>query len=125
MAINQAEVQALETSINAKLTQYKAQFIMTVHFSVDRLNDARNNPPITIPELENIFDKVIAKHILAIIVLNDGDTFNIRCLTSHINMPCAVVKNTSDNHTITQKNIVITIMRKQNFFAKDPIEFQV
>lgn len=98
---------------------------MTVHFSSDRLNDSRNTPPITIQELERIFECVIERHILAIVALDDGDTFNIRCTTSHINMPCAVVKRTENNGTFSHKNFVITIMRKENFYAKDPIEFLV
>ena len=98
---------------------------MTVHFSVDRLNDARNRPPITIQELDSIFTSLIAKHITAIVALNDKDTFNIRCSTSHINMPCGVVKESEDNGSITHKNIIITVMRKEGFFAKDPIEFIV
>ena len=125
MAITQAEIDDLEARINAKLAKYKAQFRMSVHFSVDRLNDARNNPPIALDELESVFDRVIDQHILAILVLNDGDTFNIRCTTSHINMPCGVKKSTSPNSTITHKNIVITVMRKPGFFSKDPIEFKV
>ncbi len=125
MTITQTEISNLEASINDKLAVFKAAFIMTVHFSVDRLNDIRNNPPITIAELDDIFNKVIAHHMLAILVLNDSDTFNIRCLNSHINMPCAVKKDSRSNASITHKNIVITVMRKQNFFSKDPIEFTV
>lgn len=125
MTISQRDVTALESRINSKLTGYNAEFIMTIHFSVDRLNDARNTPPITIPELENIFDRLINQHILAIVALNDKDTFNIRCTSSHINMPCGVRKETNNNGSISHKNIIITVMRKRNFFSKDPIEFKV
>lgn len=44
MTISQQDVIALESRINSKLTGYNAEFIMTIHFSVDRLNDARNTP---------------------------------------------------------------------------------
>ena len=98
---------------------------MTIHFSVDRLNDARNNPPISIQELEDIFDRLIKQHILAIVALNDKDTFNIRCTSSHINMPCGVSKETDNNGSVSHKNIIITVMRKRKFFAKDPVEFKV
>lgn len=125
MPISQTDIRALEARINSQLSTYNAQFIMTVHFSADRLNDARNVPPITIAELDTIFSSLISQHITAIVALNDGDTFNIRCSKSHINMPCAVVKESGNNGSITQKNIVITVMRKENFFAKDPIEFTV
>jgi len=125
MAISQKDIRNFESQLNKKLSQYNTEFVMTVHFVVDRLNDPRNNPPITISELEDIFDKLIDQHILAIVALNDKDTFNIRCTSSHINMPCAVSKETKKNGSVSQKNIVITVMRKQNFFAKDPIEFKV
>lgn len=125
MPITQQDITKLEDYINNQLAQFKAQFIMTMHFSWDRLNDSRNNPPVTIQELTDIFDKLISQHINNILVLNDGDTFNIRCSKSHINMPCAVKKDTSASATITHKNILITIMRKANFKAKDPVEFCV
>lgn len=52
MAITQQELSDLETKVNAQLTAYKAQFSMTMHFAIDRVNDARNNPAITIEELD-------------------------------------------------------------------------
>ncbi|EHJ9990352.1 TPA: hypothetical protein NG570_004550 [Vibrio parahaemolyticus] len=125
MSITQQQINALEAKINTKLSKFNAQFVMTVHFSVDRLNDARNNPPITLEELESIFDSLVDNHITSIVALNDKDTFNIRCSKSHINMPCGVVKESQNNGSVTHKNIVITIMRKETFKAKDPIEFIV
>lgn len=125
MSISESDIRTLESNINDKLAVYNAQFIMTVHFTLDRLNDPRNIPPITIGELEGIFDKLIENHIIAIVALEDKDTFNIKCSSSHINMPCGVRKVTDRNGTITHKNIVITIMRKQYFHSKDPIEFVV
>lgn len=125
MSITESDIKTLESDVNSKLEIYNAQFIMTVHFSLDRINHSRNDPPITISELEGIFDKLIEKHIIAIVALEDGDTFNIRCSTSDINMPCGVSKKSNKNGTITHKNIVITIMRKKYFHAKDPVEFIV
>lgn len=98
---------------------------MTVHFSAERLNDARNVPPLNIAELEDVFVRLIDQHIMSILVLNDEDTFNIRCSRSHINMPCAVQKTSSANSGVTHKNIIITVMRKKTFKAKDPVEFVV
>jgi hypothetical protein len=95
MAISQADLAFLQSRINAKLSVHKAQFIVTTHFSADRVNDLRNVPPITLPELESIFNRLIARHLIGILALNHGDTFNIKCTTSHINIPCAVEKNSS------------------------------
>ena len=40
----------LTKSINNKVAQYAMQFSLTFHFSEDRVNDARNNPPIDLHE---------------------------------------------------------------------------
>lgn len=125
MTISAADVTALQLRINAKLIQHNATFSLSVHFSGDRLNDTRNKPPVTLAELEDLFDRVIAQHLLSIVALNDGDTFNIRCLTSHINMPCGVKKSASATGVTTQKNIVITVMRKEHWFTKDPVDLRV
>ncbi|MEZ8020794.1 hypothetical protein ACED63_20435 [Vibrio splendidus] len=123
MAITTQEIESLEQRINSQLASKNAQFIMTIHFVSDRLNDPRNIPPITIKELEDIFEKVINNHIEDIIVLSDSSSFNIKCSTSHINMPCAVVK---DGAQSLHKNIVVTIMRKKGFKAKKgDVEFIV
>lgn len=125
MPITQQEMSALEATINGRLAVHKTAFVMSMHFAMERVNDARNVPPITIQELESIFDRLINQHLTALVALNDGETFTIRCASSHINMPCSVRKDASAKTTITQKNIVITVMRKQNFFSKDPIVFPV
>jgi len=125
MTITSAERITLEQAINDKLIPFNTCFEMSFHFAHERLNDLRNDPPITIQELESIFDRLIDKHILSIVALDDGDTFNIRCTTSHINMPCGVEKTTRQNGTVSQKNILITIMRKENFRSKDGVEFRV
>ena len=126
MSILLADLRELESTINKKLLKFNASFIMTVHFTKDRINDSRNEPPITISELAVIFDALIEKYILSIVALNDGDTFNIKCSRSHINIPCAVVKETvKSSGTISHKNIMITIMRKENFVRHDLVEFIV
>lgn len=77
MTISAADMAALELRVNAKLTQHNASFVMSVHFTIDRLNDVRNDPPLTVSELEDLFDRVIDQHMLSIVALNDSDTFNI------------------------------------------------
>ena len=126
MSIAKTEIKTLENQINKKLVTYSTSFIMTVHFVRDRLNDSRNNPPITIRELADIFDRLIDKYILSIVALDNEDTFNIKCSTTHINIPCAVVKETIESTGATShKNIMITIMRKKDFKSHDLVEFIV
>lgn len=108
----------LTTNINKKVAKYSMQFSLTFHFSEERVNDARNNPPIKLEELEDLFDRFISTHIMAVVALNDKDTFVIACARTNIHIPCAVQKTTDANGGTSHKNIVITIMRKLNFGAK-------
>lgn len=124
MPISQQDLQVLQSTINARLAAHHTAFRLSVHFSVDRVNDSRNNPAITMAELDSIFTRLIDLHLGKLLSLNNGDTFNIRCLKTHINMPCAVRKQLVNGVT-TQENIVITVMRKKHFVAKDAIEFHV
>lgn len=122
MAITQAELDALTARINAALAPHSADVEMSVHFGLDRINDLRNRPPITADELEGIFMRFIEQHLPAALALQDNETFNIRCLASHINMPCEVRKYVADpKHNM----FVITVMRKQSFVFKERHEFRV
>src|SRR4051812_38420137 len=127
MTNSRDEAAALEARINARLERFSTSFKLSVHFLNDRLNDVRNQPPISMLEHERIFDRLLVdENIASIVALDDGDEFNIRCAESHINMPCAVHKRTTANNTVTHKSIVITIMRKQSFKARNSrVEFAV
>ena len=59
MPITTQELTALEARINAKVASHDIAFALTVHFEFDRVNDPRNRPPITIDELEDLFDRLI------------------------------------------------------------------
>lgn len=125
MPISQLDLQQLEARINAKLAVHHTAFRLSVHFSVDRVNDPRNVPEIKLAELDGIFNRLIGVHLKSLLALNDGDTFNIRCTKTDINMPCAVRKKPQAGGVMQQDNIVITVMRKKNFVAKDAVEFKV
>ncbi len=90
--ISQAQIAALESSVNEILRRHKMSFKLSKHFVKDRMNDTRNNPLIMIAELNSIFNRLTALHVGALKKLSHNDTFNIRCTVSHINMPCAVNK---------------------------------
>jgi hypothetical protein len=88
------------------------------------VNDLRNVPPITLAELGGVFDRFIDQHLPSLFQLQGGETFNIRCKRSHINMPCAVEKHFANSVAI-QKNVVITVMRKKEFKAAVTKDFEV
>lgn len=125
MGISVNEISILEAVLNEKLSKENMSFKMSVHFVKDRMNDPRNNPNITITELQSIFNRLCTRHISALAALKNDDTFNIRCLKSDINIPCAVSKKRDSTGKIHQQNIAITVMRKKNWKSKDPVEFKV
>lgn len=122
MTITKAELNALNARLDATLAPHSANIKLTLHFGIDRINDPRNVPPITVAELEDVFMRFIAQHINAVLALKDNDTFNIRCAHSHINMPCGIRK-----YPTHPKNriAVVTIMRKSQWVSKDPHDFLV
>ena len=115
MPITIQELRALEAKINAKVASHHIAFALTVHFSCDRINDPRNHPAITLAELEDIFDRLIALHLQTLWVLGDGDTYNIRCTKSHINIPCAIQKQLSNGGVREHLHNAATVMRNPNF----------
>lgn len=125
MPISQDDITTLIRYINRKIRKQGVSFIMTHHFSLDRLNDIRNRPPIELEEIKSILERVIELHLAEIAALPAYATFNIKCESSHINMPCGIEKSSSASGGSLTKSIIITIMRKQRFIAKDPVEFIV
>ncbi|MBC6905233.1 hypothetical protein DWB84_07130 [Saccharophagus sp. K07] len=63
MGIALDEITMLETILNEKFRQERLRFKMSVHFVRDRMNDPRNNPAITITELQSIFNRLTTVHI--------------------------------------------------------------
>lgn len=118
MTISQDDLNALESRLNGRLQALcsNQSFTLSMHFRLDRVNDLRNSPPITLEELGGVFDRFISQHSPVLINLQHGESFNIRCKRSHINMPCAVEKRFVNSLAI-QKNVVITVMRKKEFKA--------
>jgi hypothetical protein len=117
MPITTQELGALETRINAKVAGHRIAFSLSVHFSFDRVNHPRNRPPITLAELEDIFDRLNAKHMQTLWALGDGDTYNIRCTQSHINIPCVIEKQLSNGGVREYLHSTITVMRNPHFVA--------
>lgn len=125
MGIALDDITMLETVLNEKFKNERLRFKMSVHFVRDRMNHPRNNPAITITELQSIFNRLTTIHIGRLLRLKHNDSFNVRCTTSDINIPCVMSKKL-DNAGASQKEVIaITVMRKANFVSKDPIEFKV
>ncbi len=125
MPITVQEITALETRINAILAKHNLKFVATGHFTLSRINDPRNVPPITIAEIESMLVRFIAQHMAGVTALNDQDTFNLRCGSSYINIPCGFNKVASGKGAHIYEIAAITVIRKRNFRSKDPYEFTV
>ncbi len=125
MGIALDEISLLEGVLNEKFAKDNLRFKMSVHFVRDRMNDPRNTPAITITELQGIFSRLTTRYISKLLLLKDNDTFNVRCLMSDINIPCAMSRKSGSSGIDKREVIAITVMRKKNFIAKDEIEFEV
>ena len=125
MGIGIDDIRVLETVLNEKFRKENLKFKMSVHFVRDRMNDPRNTPAITITELQSIFNRLTTIHISKLLRLKHNDTFNVRCTTSDINIPCAMSKRLDESGKDQKEVIAITVMRKKASVSKDDIEFIV
>jgi hypothetical protein len=110
--VTQQQINDLEKFADRLLKKFDIDVEFTRHF-VDRVNDSRNNPEITVNELQKLFKKIkkakgenIKKYPDMEVVLKD--------LQSDINIP-VVVDYKDGEFVVTNK----TIMRKKNFKTPD------
>jgi len=114
--ITQQQLDDLVSDINHILEEDRAKLKMSFHFAVDRLNDERNKPPITLEELKSIFETFIASHLRSILSEREGFSFTIKCNKSGIAIPC-VIQHELEIGAKWVVQQVITIMRKHSFNA--------
>lgn len=114
--ITKQQIEDLEADINEILQEDRAKMRLTVHFAVDRINDTRNNPAITLDELRAIFTTFIENHLTEILGEAEGFKFTIKCGKSHIAIPC-VIEHQYDIGAKWVVQQVMTIMRNPNFKA--------
>lgn len=124
MPITRQQLLDLESEINDVLQEDAARIHFSFHAAYDRLNDARNKPPIALDELEGVFRAFIAAHLQVVLGYSEGTTFTIKCNKTHLHFPCAIVHEKEFGKTWVIQNVV-TVMRKEGFNSKDPIVLQV
>ena len=110
--VTQQQINDLEKFADRILKKFDIDVEFTRHF-VDRVNDSRNNPEITVAELQKLFKKIqkakganIKKYPDMEVVLKD--------LQTDLNIP-VVVDYKNGEFIVTNK----TIMRKKNFKTPD------
>ncbi|WAH61877.1 hypothetical protein LZ023_35185 (plasmid) [Pseudomonas silvicola] len=80
----------LEADINDILAEDCARIHFDFHAAFERLNDPRNKPPISLHELDNVFQTFIQTHLSTIIDYDEGTRFVLKCNETHLHFPCAI-----------------------------------
>ena len=112
--VSQKQINDLEKFADRILAKYDIDVEFTKHF-VDRVNDDRNNPDITIAELQKLFKKIQKHKGEEIKKMKDHEVV-LKDMQSDLNIP-VVVKFKNGEFEVTNK----TIMRKKNFKTPDKV----
>ncbi|HCA8828653.1 hypothetical protein AB8S94_05470 [Klebsiella quasipneumoniae] len=124
MTITKLAILDLEAEINDILEEDCAEVKFTFHAAYERLNDPRNNPAISLNELEDVFKEFIKIHLTTLLGYPEGTTFTIKCNNTKLHFPCSVVHDLRyGKKWIVQS--VVTVMRKADFKSKDPIILEI
>ncbi len=124
MTITKRAILDLEAEINDILEEDCAEVKFTFHAAYERLNDPRNNPAISLNELEDVFKEFIKIHLTTLLSYPEGTTFTIKCNKTKLHFPCSVVHELRyGKKWIVQS--VVTVMRKADFKSKDPIILEI
>ncbi|HBR4661286.1 TPA: hypothetical protein L9W25_003968 [Klebsiella pneumoniae] len=124
MTITKRAILDLEAEINDILEEDYAEVKFTFHAAYERLNDPRNNPAISLNELEDVFKEFIKIHLTTLLGYPEGTTFTIKYNKTKLHFPCSVVHDLRyGKKWIVQS--VVTVMRKADFKSKDPIILEI
>jgi len=117
-SVSKSDLNYAEKLADKWLSKYDIDVEFTKHF-LDRINDERNNPAITIDELITMFKKVADE--LGKEFSGEYDSFEavIKDVISDINIPFAL-KPDADPREDTEL-IAKTVMRKSNFQTSNKI----
>lgn len=105
----QTDINSLEKFADNLLKKYDIDVEFTRHF-LDRINDNRNDPDITIQELKNFFKKIESKKGMRIKQAGINVEVILKDLSQALNLP-TVIEYKRGVFVITHK----TIMRKRDF----------
>lgn len=114
--ITRAAVTDFEKLVDRIFKKYNINFEFTKHF-IDRLNDSRNDPMITLNDLAKTIKKIYAKAGRPLTTVKDAEVV-IKDFQSDLNIPVVIrYDQKSDEFEVTLK----TIMRKKNFKTPDKV----
>lgn len=108
--VTQKQIKDLEVFADRLLNKFGIDVEFTRHFA-DRMNDTRNNPAISVAELQQLFKK-IAKVKGKNLKQNADTEVVLKDMQKDLNLPVVInYKRDSDEFEVVNK----TIMRKKNF----------
>lgn len=112
--VSMRQLNDIERFADKLLARYDIDIEFTRHF-LERVNDSRNDPEITIAELQRFFKKIarekgnkIHNHEDLEVVLKD--------ISAQLNLPAVIERRSDGDFEVTMK----TIMRKRNFRSTSP-----
>lgn len=110
------QIQDLEKFADRLLDKFGVDVEFTRHFA-DRMNDERNNPAISVAELQRFFKKV-AKNKAKEIKQSAGSEAVLKDIQADLNLPVVIKYNKAkDEIEVVNK----TIMRKKNFATSNKV----
>lgn len=114
--VSQDQLNKIERAFDKLFATVGVNVEFTRHF-IDRVNDTRNTPEITIDDLIEIFGDAYKKHGKAIPKLGKDAQAVLRDIETDVNIPFVLVWNERNK----QFDMVSkTIMRKRNFSSSTP-----
>lgn len=115
--ITQDDLKRLERYFTQVFKSLGLEVDFSRHF-LDRVNDARNSKPITLPELINLFNKEYAIYGTKIARISIEQEAVMRDASTEINVPFVIKWNPRTKMLILRSK---TIMRKKVFHSPDPV----
>lgn len=116
-AVTQDQLNRIEAAFDKLFAKVGINIEFTRHF-IDRVNDPRNNPDITVEDLVGIFGDTFKKHGKNIPKLGKDAQAVLKDIETDVNIPFVLVYNPrSQGFDMISK----TIMRKRNFTTSNPV----
>lgn len=114
--VSKDQLDKIEAAFDKLFAKVGINVDFTRHF-IDRVNDPRNTPEITIEDLIEIFGETYRKHGKVIPKLGNDAQAVLRDMETDVNIPFVLVWNA---RTKQFDMVSKTIMRKRNFSSSTP-----
>lgn len=112
--ISKSELNDIEKFADRILKQFNIDVAFTNHF-IDRVNDSRNDPEITVTELKSLFKKIRASKTDEIKKMK-GLEVVLKDMQSDLNLPVVVNYKNGEFEVVNK-----TIMRKKDFKTNNKV----